>query len=502
MDFFLSLDIGTTSVKAALVGADGEIPAIAVREYTLHTPAENIVELEPQIYWDCCVEGIKEVLAKGGVAAGQIKSVGVCSQGETLICLDEKGRALRKAIVWMDNRSASQAEEIKAALKTENNTGQLDVAATWPVTKILWLKKNEPETYGRVHKFVLVEDYILYRLTGLFKGEYSLYTSSFMLDIINKRWWTEILDYVGVAAERLVELCESGEVIGEVQPAVCKETGLAEGMKVVTGAMDQTAAMIGAGNIKSGIVTETTGAALAVCGTIGAFAAKEAKRTMAVQYHAIADKYLIIGWCPTGGMAFRWLRDTLFATEKDRAAKTGTDAYDRMTALAAEIPPGSRGLIFLPYLAGPGTGNISADARGVFYGLELHHNRADFARAVMESVAFVLKQYVVEMGRLGLECGEIRSLGGGSKSRLWNRIKADVLGKPVTTMRCAEAAALGVAILQAAAMGTFKTIEQAVKNMVRTESVVEPVEENVRAYSGIFEKFCEINNRCFGPRED
>ncbi len=497
MDHFISLDIGTTSVKVALVGSDGEVGAISTREYTLHTPAENIVELNPEIYWNCCVEGIKEVLEKSKVPTAQIKSVGICSQGETLICLDKQGNTLRNAIVWMDNRSGREAEEIKAALKTENNTGQLDVVATWPITKMLWLKKNEPDTYRKTRKFLLPEDYILYRLTGLFKGEYSLYTSSFMLDIINKKWWAEILDYVGVSTEMLVELCESGEVIGEVQPSVCKQTGLAAGTKVVTGAMDQTAAMIGAGNIKSGIVTETTGAALAVCGTIASFPDKSGKRSMAVQYHAIPDEYFLIGWCPTGGMAFKWLRDVFFTAEKDRAAGTGADAYDRMTALAAEIPPGSQGLIFLPYLAGPGTGDIRADAKGVFCGLELHHDRPHFARAVMESIGFVLKQYITEMERLGLECKEIRSLGGGSKSRLWNQIKADILGKPVTTMKCAEAAAVGTAILQARAIGIFDSFEQAADSIVQTESVVVPIEQNVRAYQTIFEKFVEANERCF-----
>ena len=488
-------------MKVALVSSAGDVPAISTREYSLETPAENIVELNPEVYWRCCAEGIGKVLSKSGVDATAVKSVGVCSQGETLICLDDKGAPLRNAIVWMDSRSGAEAAEIKERFWAGNNTGQTDMVACWPVTKILWLKRNEPEVYRATSRFMLPEDFILYKLTGSYVGEYSLYTSSCMLDIVNKKWWKEVLDYVGVSAEALVELHESGRVVGEVLASVCSETGLAEGTKVVTGAMDQTAAMIGAGNIKAGIVTETTGAALAACGTVAAFPQRRSE-ALAVQYHAIPDEYFIIGWCPTGGMAFKWLRDVFFAAEKQRAEEAGKDAYDLMTEAASAVRPGSEGLTFLPYLAGPGTGNIAEDARGVFFGLELHHNRGHFARAVMESIGFVLREMIGEMEEMGLECSEIRSLGGGSKSRLWKQIKADILGKPVTTMKCPEAAALGTAILQGRAVGTFDSFAEAVENIVRTDSVVEPIRENVKAYEAAFERFERVNRCCFGKGKE
>ncbi len=500
MEHFLSLDIGTTSVKVALVNSEGDIVAISTREYTLHTPAENIVELNPQIYWQRCKEGIAEVLASSKVHPRQIKSVGACSQGETLIVLDKDGKCLRDAIVWIDNRSTKEADELKSVFGIDNCTGQTDLVATWPITKILWLKKNEPHIYQQVRKYLLVEDYILYRLTGRFVGDYSLYSSSYMVDVAHKKWWKEILDYVGVSTEVLVELGESGRIIGEVTGAAAKETGLVPGTKVVSGAMDQIAAMIGAGNIKSGVVTETTGAALAVCGTIDAFPSKSIKRTLAVQYHAIADKYVLIGWCPTGGMALKWLRDAFFAEEKKAAAEAGLDAYDYITSLASGVAEGSQGLIFLPYLAGPGTGNIRADAKGVFFDIELHHGREHFARAIMESIAFILYQNVAEMQSLGLDCTEIRSLGGGAKSRLWSQIKADVLGRPLITMKCAEAAALGMAVLQAKALGIYATLEAAGENMVKVDSVVEPNPQNTKAYQPALERFIEVNHRCFGRR--
>jgi xylulokinase len=496
-DFFISLDIGTTSVKVALVGSTGDIVALSTREYGLFTPAENIVELDPQTYWNCCREGIAEVLQKSAVPPAQIKSIGACSQGETLITLDKKGQPLRNAIVWMDNRSDKEAAELKAAFGADNNTGQTDLVATWPITKILWLKKNQPGIYRQAAKYLLVEDYVLYRLTGLFCGDYSLYSSSYMVDIVKKEWWREILDYVGVSAEQLVDLGESGRIIGGLEPSACDQTGLVKGTKVVSGAMDQIAAMLGAGNTQSGIVTETTGAALAVCGTIDRFPPKTAKRTVAVQYHAIEDKYVLIGWCPTGGMAFKWLRDAFFTDENKAASCAGLDIYDYMTNQASGVAAGCQGLIFLPYLAGPGTGDVRPDAKGVFYGLELHHGRAHFARAVMESIGFVLRSNIAEMQRLGLDCTEIRSLGGGAKSRLWNQIKADVLGKCLVTMKCPEAASLGMAILQAVATGVYPSLRQAAENMVQTASVIEPNQNYTQTYEQVYRRFVELNRKCF-----
>lgn len=496
-DYFISIDVGTTSVKVAIVSSDGDMPALINREYNLYTPAESIVEIDPQTYWMYCTEAIKESIEKSKIPSKKIKSVGVCSQGETLIFLDKAGKPLRKAIVWMDNRSGEEAEQIRSVFGTKNNTGQTNVAPTWPITKILWLKKNELGTFEKTRKFMLVEDFILYKLTGQFKSEYSLYSSSYMLDIINKKWWDEILDYVGIPKEFLVELCESGQVIGEIQNSVCKQTGLAIGTKVVTGAMDQVAAMIGAGNIKGGVVTETTGAALAICGTVDSFPTQRSK-TVAVQYHAIPNKYVLIGWCPTGGMALKWLRDTCFKAEKEKAAKLGNDVYDYMMDLAKKIPIGSQGLIFLPYLAGPGTSEINPNARGVFYGLELHHKRAHLVRSVVESIGFIIQKNFLEMEKLGLECKEVRSLGGGAKSDIWNHIKADILSIPIVTMKCSEAASLGTAILQAKAIGTYANFEEAVANMVQTRSVIEPSVERAKIYEILFQKFIKINHRCFG----
>ena len=494
---FITLDIGTTSIKTALFDQHGNMLTSANKEYTLHTPAEDIVELDPEVYWQCCKEGIRDILCTSQVLPRCIRSIGCCSQGETLIVLDKEGKALRNAIVWIDNRSKKEAEEISQAFGSENPTGQTGVFPTWPVTKILWLKRNQPEVYQKAYKYLLVEDYILYRLTRKFIGEFTLYNSSYMLDIRCKAWWKSILDYVGIGDEQLVELYEPGKVVTSLDPEVSKALGLEPDTKVVTGAMDQTAVLVGAGNIRAGMVTETTGSALVICETLEQLP-EVYPEMMAVQHHAVPGKYFLIGWCASGGMTFKWLRDTFFAAERDQAIRENKDPYDLLIEMAEEVPPGAQGLLFFPYMSGPGTLPIDPNVRGVFYGLELHHTRAHFVRSLLESLAFVIRENIEEMAKLGSRCTEIRSLGGGSKSRLWNQIKADVTGKSVTTMTCTEAASLGTAILQAHAIGIYPSIEAALQEMVQPAEVKDPGEENHKRYEEVYQRYLRLERKYFG----
>lgn len=493
-EYYISLDIGTTSIKVVLFANSGQMVSISTYEYSLHTPSEDIVEFAAEKYWEFCLMGIKEVLSKSDVSKKDVKSIGVCSQGETLICLDKSGKVLHNAIVWMDNRSRKEANEIARVLGSGDITGQLGCEPTWPITKILWLKRNAPDLYTKVDKFILVEDYIIFMLTGEFVGEYSLYTSSFMLDIYKKDWWDDILNYVGISRDRLVVLKESGQVVSDLKSDVCVETGLTSKTVVVTGAMDQTSGAIGSGGISSDIITETTGAALAIFATIDK-KPNIKKCSIPIQYHAIADKYLLINWCPTGGMALKWFRDTFFEYERQLAIEQGKDCYDVMVRSAEHIPAGCQGLTFLPYLAGGGMVDTDYNSAGVFYGIGLHHRRGHFVRAIMESLAYILRENVEMMTRLGIHCKEIHSLGGGAKSLLWNQIKADITGKPIVTMKCSESAALGTAILQSVAVGSYENIEEACRNMIHKEAVIEPNKEAAKVYESAFSRFLSVKSK-------
>ncbi len=499
MEYFLTIDAGTTSVKTALFDQKGSPLAVVLREYSLETPSENIVELDPEIYWKCAKEGIAQTLSESSIPPNRIRSIGISSQGETLILLDKSGKPLMNAIVWLDNRSFREAEELKHKFGV-GNTGIDDMIATWPVTKALWIKRNKLELFQKINKMMMVEDYLIYRLTGQCIGEYSLYSSTAMLDIHNKNYWDEILDYIGIKREQLVELRESAEIVGNLSKLAAEELGLPQNIQVTTGAMDQTSGMIGAGNIHEGIITETTGSALAICKTLEEIPESKGQ-SVAVQCHSVPDKYLVIGWCAAGGLSLKWLRDTFFDVEMNEGSRIGRDSYEIMTEAAEKIGPGSQGLVFYPFLSGPGTLPVDPNARGCFYGIELHHKKPHFVRAVLESVAFVLRENIERMETMGgVTNKKVRTMGGGAKSRLWNQIKTDVTGLPVSTMRCSETALLGIAILSSVATGVYANVEQACEQMIEEIETFQPNQEAHSKYNEIYNRYRDIEERFFGIR--
>jgi sugar (pentulose or hexulose) kinase len=492
--YFLTLDVGTTSVKITIFDLFGRIIGTSLKEYTLNTPSQNIVELNPEVYWECGKEGLIEVIKKAQVPREDIVSIGVCSQGETLILLDNHGKPLRNAIVWMDNRSIEEAAELKSKLGVIKCTGQPDVYPTWTATKILWLKKNEPSVFSKVQKFLLVEDFMIYKLSGEFAGEFSLYPSSYMLDIVNKKWLPEVLSFLEVRSEQLVTLGESGRIVGTLSSDVAAELNLLKQTCVISGAMDMTASLLGSGCISPGTVTEITGAAEVFCQTLEKYPSN-IDTSMAIQYHAIPNNYILVGWCNSGGMTLKWLRDTFFSIENEIAEKKGIDSYKQLTQMAETIPIGCEGLTFFPYIAGAGTLPVNPDVRGIFWGIEMNHTRAHFIRSVMESLAFVLRNGLEEMSLCGAAYSDIRIIGGGAKSDLWNRIKADILGTIITTMECPEAASLGTAILQSISAGYYSSYQEAVDNMVRTAQIVEPEPNNRAAANEAYSRFTELEKQ-------
>jgi len=492
---FLTLDMGTTSVKTGLWSGEGAAKAESLLEYTLHTPSENIIELDAEIYWTCVQKGIKEVLEKSAVPPEEVLSIGVSSQGETLITLDAAGAPLMPAIVWMDNRSWKEAEELKAALGS-GDTGLVDMTPTWPATKILWLKRNNPEVFHKAAKYCMVEDFIIFKLTGRYIGEYSLYSTTSLLDIRKKVYWRDILNYLGITDQQLPELTESAEIAGTLLPERASELGLKKETKVITGALDQTAGMIGAGNIEEGIITETTGGALAICKTLNTLPGERGE-SLSVQCHAVPERYLVTGWTAAGGMSLKWLRDTFFTAEAEAAERAGQDPFNVIIGSAEKVAIGSQGLLFYPFMAGPGTLPLDPSSRGSFYGLELHHTKAHFVRAVMESIAFVLRENIDRMCDLGGESREVRSMGGGAKSRFWNQMKADATGLPVITLASSETASLGIAVLSGAALGVYSSIPEAAGAMVKQVNRFEPARDRTGEYEAAYRRYRRTETKIY-----
>jgi xylulokinase len=491
MKLLLGIDAGTTSVKSGLFNADGQCLAVARQEYQLSTPRASWAELDPEIYWQACVSTTQKVLQQTGTK--DIAAVSVSSQGETMVALNANGKSVYPAIVWLDNRAESEAAILAEKFVDEvyERTGIPEIIPTWTACKILWLKKNEPDTFSRVDKFVLVQDYLIYRLTGEYTTNDSVSCTTLYYDISRGCWWDAVLREIGIGKNNLPRLVPPGEVIGNISAEASAQTGLPQSTKVVGGGMDQSVGAIGAGNIGTGVVSETTGAALTIQVTIPS-PDVDTHKIIPVYCHSVPGKYLFVPVCPTAGMAYKWFRDIFAGMEVEQAKNENSDSYDLLSGLAADVPPGSDGLVMLPHLMGAYSPFPNPTARGSFTGFTLSHTRGHFVRAILEGVAFLLKRNLEVLRDTGVDVTEIRSTGGGARSPLWNQIKSDVCNLPVVTLQNEDTALLGDAILAGVAAGIFNSIEDGCARMVALKNKMVPDFQETN-YREVYQRYCDLD---------
>jgi xylulokinase len=464
--FLLGLDLGISTVKAGLFTLAGEMVGLESNEYLI-IPEGDKVEVDPDHYWTPVVESIRRLLAKWGGDPARIAAVSVSSHTETVIPMTREGKPARLALVWMDNRSQAEAEELRQQFGPQpvlELGGQPDITPLWPVTKFRWLSKHEPDTVRRTHKFLLPEDYLLYRLSGRFAAEPSMWSSSLVLDIRTRKWSDELIAFGGIRTEQLPELFPSGTAIGHVSGACAAETGLSTKTAVVTGGLDHTCAGVAAGNIEPGVVTVSTGSVLALLTTVREPVA-DSSTPVPCHIHAAPERYCLLPWNQTGGLAFKWFKDRFVQGLAVSTEPGAPSIYDVLVEEAADVPPGSDGLIMLPHLEGALFPEFDPNARGVFFGITLAHKRAHFVRALLEAMAFQIRRDLEGLTHLGVAARELRVLGGGAKSRLGAEIKAGVCGLPVVIPAQQEAGVLGAAILAAVGAGLYPDIATAAQAM-------------------------------------
>ena len=432
---------------------------------------------------------IRRLLLKWGGQPEWITAVSVASHTETVIPLDASGLPTRPALVWMDSRSQTEADELATLVgqaRILEISGQPEISAIWPLTKFRWLSKNEPECCQRTAKFLLPEDYVLFRLSGQMVAEQSVWSSSLVLDIRRKTWAEEMLDFAGISRHQLPEPCPPGTLIGTVSEACANQTGLSRHTRVVAGAIDQVCSAVAAGNISSGIVTESTGSVLALLATVSEPVLDGSSR-IPCHIHALPGTYCLLPWNPTGGLVLKWFKDN-FATSGPGYPQE-SNIYDILSGEAGTVLPGSQGLLMLPHLEGALFPEYNAKARGVFFGMTLNHSRGHFVRAIMEAVAFMIRRDLEGLDRLGAGARELRVLGGGAKSCLWSQIKADVCNVRVVTPAQPEAAVLGAAILAAVGAGLYPDIPAAVQRMTSSQEIIEPELAHRRVYDAAYELY-------------
>lgn len=494
MSHLVGLDVGTTSVKAGLFDAAGRLMCAAVEEYRLDHPGPDRAELDPEVYWAATRAAVGKVLSSPAADPAAVVAIAVSSQGETVVAVDEQGRPLAPAIVWLDNRATDEAAEIARRFDDATVyavTGVPSVIPTWPACKILWWRRHAPEVFARARRFLLVEDLILHRLTGRFVTEGSVASTTLLFDIVERRWWEPMLETVGIGPERLPELVAPGAIVGTLAPAAAEALGLPGRVLVVAGGMDQCAGAVGVGNLRPGIVSESSGGALTLQMTVDTHGDDPTGQTP-VYIHSTPDRYLYCPVCPTGGMALTWFRDQFGADEIARAARDGGSAYDLLTALAVPIAPGADGLTMLPHLTGAFSPEYEPEARGAFYGITLQHTKGHFVRAVLEAVAFMLRRNLELLASLGAPPHEIRSHGGGARSPLWNQIKADTCGLPVVTLRGEDAAIRGDAMLAGVAAGIYSDLTEAIAAMVTFGERYVPDATAQNAYDAAFARYVQL----------
>lgn len=490
-DLILGIDLGTTSVKTAIFDTAGTRIASATKEYTLLTPAAGFVEAVPNIYMDSVLSCMEHMRQHANADTTLVRYISFSVQGETLCFLDHAGKPLRNVIVWMDNRAGKQAEDMRAEFGDDlcyRITGQVSFEACWPAPKIQWVRENEPDVFRKTAHILLLEDYIIYQLTGKYVAEGSLLTSTLYWDITTKKYWPEMLAYLGVQEEMLPEIRESGEPVGAILPEMAEKLHVSADALVCTGCLDQVAGAIGVGNISPGIFSENIGAALAVCVPTEKIT-YDPNRQMPVHYFAIPDTYMMHTFT-TGGMCLRWFRDVFCADEISVGQQSGMDPYDLMSREAATVPAGSDGMICLPHLQGSMAPDVNLDAKAVFYGATLQHKKTHFIRSIMESVGYIICRNLEAIDEMGLEVHEIRSMGGGSKSDVWNQIKADITGKKLSlTPMSQDIACLGAAILAGVAGGIFPSVADACSQMICISRVYEPNMQNHAHYQKQYAKY-------------
>jgi xylulokinase len=481
----MGVDLGTSSTKTALMDASGRILALAAREYPVDTPRPGWAEQDPEAWLAAALETMAEALFRAQVAAEEVAGIGLSGQMHGTVCLDRHGRALRPAIIWADQRSGEQVSRVYRELGAKHLgawTGN-PLATGFMLASWLWLRDEMPEVARATAHLLLPKDYLRYRLTGELGGEPSDGSSTLLFDPVGRRWSTPLLEALGIDPALLPPIRESAEVAGGLRAELAVRTGLRAGTPVVFGGSDQALQALGHGVVVPGIVSCTIGTG----GQLFAPAASpvyDPELRLHLFCHALPDCWHLEAAILAAGLSFRWLRDNVLQGW----------SYADLADAAAEVPPGSEGLFFLPYLAGERTPHMDPQATGALVGLTLRHGREHMARAVMEGVVFALRQGLdLMLGQVGVPADRIVASGGATSHPLWLQLQADIFDRPIHRTATVEAAAVGAALLAGVGAGVYPdALEACQRTVIWRDEVIEPKPGNVDRYRQAYDTFCRL----------
>ena len=487
MKYVIGIDLGTSGTKTVLFDETGKILASALEEYPMYQPQNGWAEQNPEDWKNAAINTIRTVTKKSGVAAEDIVGLGISGQMHGLVMLDEAGNVIRNSIIWCDQRTAAECEQIEALVGRER---LIEITANPALTgftasKIMWVKNHEPENYAKCAHILLPKDYVRYVLTGEYATEVSDASGMQLLDVAGRCWSDEVLEKLGIDKNMLGKVYESPEITGYITEEAAALTGLSTSTAVVGGAGDNAAAAIGTGTV-------TDGDAFTTIGTSGVVFAhtKQMVFDKSGRVHtfccAVPGEWHVMGVTQGAGLSLKWFRDNFCLDIVEQAKKEGVSPYDIMNKMAEASGISARKLLFLPYLMGERTPHLDPNARGAFFGLSAIHERGDMIRAIMEGVSYSLADCLSVLDEMGARPEKMLACGGGGTSALWRSMLADIYGMNVSTVDSKEAPALGVAILAMVGTGIYNTVPEACKSILKINTTTSPVAENTEKYKKVY----------------
>jgi len=488
--YLAGVDVGTTGARCVIFDLKGNLIDGEYREYGCTYPKPSWVDQDMTFLLSQTMEACKAAVAKSGVKPEEIAAVGFSTQRSVTGPIDKQGNPVRPMISWQDARTGAEVADIGKLIDAQEyyNISGMPLGTTWIITKVLWMRKNEPKNWEKTYKVVQNQDLVLKAF-----GADDYYTDIPDMgfygcwDVPKVKWSDKLLKLFGLSADLFGKPTKPGTMVAKVGKAVSEKSGFAVGTPVVVGAGDQNCGVLGMGSIKPGMATVTLGTA--GLGIVSLGKPIEGVGGLMITNHVHDNMWEAEGLTNAAASSYRWFRDTVGTLEKEKEAETGRSAFEYLNDLAKQAKPGSNGLLYMPYLATAATPRWNPNSRGAFIGLSFAHGRNEMTRAVMEGVALEIRDIMEVWYQAGVPVDLIRIGGGATKSEFWNQIQADVYGRPVQTLRVGESTVLGAALLGGMGAGIFKNQEEGLAAMVEVTGELKPNMENHKVYEEIYQAF-------------
>lgn len=488
MNYFIGIDIGTTSTKAIVISSKGEMKGIASREYPLLSPQPRFAQQDPEAIFLAVLQAVQAVVQQANLSSQDIAAVGLGSAMHSLIVMGAENRPLSQSITWADSRSSEQAESLKQhpmGAQIYQRTGT-PLHPMSPLTKLLWMRECDADLFRQAVKFISIKEYILYQLFEQYVVDYSIASATGLFNLKTLTWDKDALNLAQIRVDQLSELVPTTQILQRMNLHYAKQMGIDPNIPVVIGASDGVLANLGVGAMRSNQLAITIGTSSAVRKVVTQPITDEQGRTFC---YALTQKHWVIGGASNnGGIVLRWFRDRFGQLEIEQARQQNRDAYDLLIQLAETVPVGAEGLMMLPFLSGERAPYWNADARGVFFGMSLRHERSHFVRAVLEGILFAVYSITIILSDLTETSQTILASGGFAKSQAWCQMMADVFGMDVLVPEVYEASAFGAAVLAMAAVQEISDLE-AVQSMIRIHDRYAPNLQRSEQYHRLFQRY-------------